>query len=215
MKRSVLIVLVLFSAFLFGPSVLVSVFNKKPTESTVTITPSVIVSPTSATTPIKKEVKAASSVASNPTGEWGVPSKTSNDTWTMKINSDSKTSTPRELFDALNQYRSVHGKSTLAWNDKLAQLAQYRAEQQAKLGKGDEHAGLNEYFANKDNFKAIGFSHIAENSSYGFQLSGVHLIEWMYAADAPHNNNQLSSSWSDVGVGISGTFSDIVFGGHD
>jgi hypothetical protein len=41
----------------------------------------------------------------------------------------------------------------------------------------------------------------------------VHLIEWVYAGDKPHNDNQLSSKWSAVGIGISGSATDLVFGG--
>lgn len=143
---------------------------------------------------------------------WGVASQLNEHTWTMQIGSDKKMTTPQELYEALNNYRRVHGRSTLGWNDNLAKFAQSRAEDQAKSGKTDEHAGFMSYVDNPDNLRSLGFWSVGENSSYGFILSGVHFIEWIYAGDKPHDDNQLDSSWTNVGVGVSGTVTDIIFG---
>jgi uncharacterized protein YkwD len=67
---------------------------------------------------------------------------------------------------------------------------------------------------NNDGFGKLGFSSLGENSSYGYLLEGVHLIEWVYAGDAPHDNNQLNSEWSHVGIGVNGTATDLIFGGR-
>lgn len=143
---------------------------------------------------------------------WGVANQTGEHSWTMNIGSDPKMTTPQELYEALNNYRRVQGRSTLGWNDNLAKFAQSRAEEQAKAGKSDVHAGFNSYVSNPDNLRNLGFWAVGENSSYGFVLSGVHFIEWTYAGDKPHNDNQLDPSWTNVGVGVSGVVTDIIFG---
>lgn len=146
-------------------------------------------------------------------GAWGVASQIGEHTWTMNVGNDSKMTTPAELYEALNSYRRVHGRRTLGWNDNLAKFAQQRADDQAKAGKTDAHAGFNEYVKNPENLKSLGFWYVGENSSSGFILSGVHLIEWVYASDKPHNDNQLNPDWNSVGVGVNGSITDIVFGG--
>jgi hypothetical protein len=54
---------------------------------------------------------------------------------------------------------------------------------------------------------------LGENSGYGSKLIGVHLIEWVYAADPAHNANQLDKQWSHVGIGIEGLGVVFIFGG--
>jgi len=36
----------------------------------------------------------------------------------------------------------------------------------------------------------------------------------VFAGDTPHDNNQLDSSWTAVGIGVSETFVDIIFAGN-
>jgi len=52
---------------------------------------------------------------------------------------------------------------------------------------------------------------LGENISYGYRLEGVHLIEWMYAGDKPHDDNQLDSKWDHVGIGVKETATCIIF----
>jgi len=114
---------------------------------------------------------------------------------------------------ALNSYRQRNGRGALAWDGKLGDFAQGRASSFNSSGKLDNHAGFTDFINNHDGFHVLGFQSLGENSSYGFTLEAVHLIETVYAGDKPHNDNQLSSNWSSVGIGVSGTATDLVFGG--
>ncbi len=153
-------------------------------------------------------------LASSDDWEWGVAKQISEHTWTIKVQPDDRMTTAQELFEALNNYRRTRGAGTLAWDQRLADYAQTRVDCFTTIGKTDEHAGINKFLDNDENFKKLGFAAIGENSSYGYQMLGVHLIEWIYAADSYHDNNQLDSDWSHVGIGINGTASDLIFGGE-
>ncbi|MFH1186984.1 MAG: CAP domain-containing protein [Candidatus Levyibacteriota bacterium] len=180
-----------------------------------------IPSPTPLPTPIKptiiikKSLENAKIIAQKDESEpWGVSKQISEHTWTMKVGEDQEMAIPQDILEALNSYRSIHGKGILSWNNSLASFAQSRAEFFNKEGKLDEHAGFNSYFGDPENIKKTGFLKVGENSSVGYKMDGVHLIEWVFAGDAPHNNNQLDSSWTAVGIGVSGASVDIVFGGR-
>ncbi len=146
------------------------------------------------------------------TGPWGVAKQVGEHTWTMKIQLDSRMSTPKELFDALNAYRVKSGVSALSWDDKLANYAQSRADFFTQNKNLDSHKGFEDYLNNQDGFAKLGFDSLGENASYGYRLLGVHLIEWIYAGDEPHDHNQLNTIWNYVGVGINGTSSCLIFG---
>ncbi len=146
--------------------------------------------------------------------EWGKATQLSEHTWTMKVGFDDRMATPEEIFTALNNYRRQHNREALVWDDKLAAFAKSRAVTFTGLGKTDEHAGFISYTNNIDNVKTLGFWSLGENSSYGYRLTGVHLIEWVYAGDEGHNSNQLSPDWSHVGIGVDGEQTDIIFGGN-
>jgi uncharacterized protein YkwD len=148
-----------------------------------------------------------------PTLIWGKASQISEHSWTMNIENDDRMTTPTELLDALNSYRNRHGRSTLSLDDNLVKFAKLRVDKFIGLGKTDEHSGFNDYLKDNDNFKKLGFRKLGENSSSGYQLYGVHVIEWIYAGDKPHDDNQLDPEWSHVGIGVNGNMTDLVFGG--
>lgn len=178
-------------------------------------TPTMYVSPTP--TSVKKTYTTPRPEADGPldeTEQWGVAKQLSEHTWTMKVGDDEKIGTSQEVLDALNNYRERHGSSRLSWDDKLGTYAQERADYFAREGKLDSHAGFSDFISNQDGFVKLGFNRVGENSSYGYRVSGVHLIEWVYAGDGPHNDNQLRTDWTHVGVGISATATDLVFGGR-
>lgn len=143
---------------------------------------------------------------------WGIAKQIDENTWTMKIGEDQKMATPNDVFDALNTYRRQKGVGSLTWDDKLAELAGKRAATFQSIQKLDGHAGFSEYFKDEQNLKNIGFWGVGENSSYGFRLEGVHLIEWIFAGDKPHDDNQLDPSWTHVGIGVASTGVDVIFG---
>lgn len=153
-------------------------------------------------------------VPTEDTQEWGKATQLSEHTWTMKVGFDDQMATPEDIFAALNSYRKQHSREALTWDDRLAAFAKSRAVTFTSLGKTDEHAGFVSYTDNIDNVKALGFWSLGENSSYGYKLTGVHLIEWVYAGDEGHNSNQLNSDWSHVGIGVDGNQTDLIFGGN-
>ena len=149
-----------------------------------------------------------------PDGEWGVAKQIGEHTWTMTVASDEKVGTAQEIFQALNAYRQRQGVGALSWDTNLGNFAQGRADAFLKNGTTDAHAGFNDFLNNQDGFKKSGFMALGENSSFGYHIEGVHLIEWVYAGDAPHNNNQLNRDWTHVGIGVAGLATDLVFGGR-
>ena len=182
--------------------------------ATSLLTPTPTPSPTPIPTPTPVSVKQTSNVyQSATTSQWGVAKQLTAHTWTLQVGQDSQMATPQEILVALNNYRQNHGSQTLSWDNNLANFAQERANSFNAAGTLDEHAGFYAYLANPDNEKQIGFLNLGENSSIGFTLEGVHLIEWVYASDEGHNKNQLDTKWTHVGIGVSGTATDLVFGG--
>lgn len=151
---------------------------------------------------------------SDPDEPWGVAKKIDTHTYTMQVKGDDVMATSIEIFSALNVYRKQHGRGELSWDVGLAGFAQQRADLFSSSGKLDGHSGFMDYLNNQDGFKKLGFSSLGENSSNGFKLSGVHLIEWVYAGDEEHNSNQLSNDWHYAGIGVSGSATDLVFGGN-
>ncbi len=176
-------------------------------------------SPSPQTTPTPTPPLSQSEVITIPTPTasqelWGIAKQVGESTWTMRIQMDDRMATPQEVYEALNEYRYRQGKEKLTWDDRLARFAQSRAEYFTSIGTLDEHKGFAEYTKDIENVKKLGFWHLGENSSFGYRLYGVHLIEWVYAGDDPHDLNQINSSWTHVGIGVNGTQSNIIFGGN-
>lgn len=141
--------------------------------------------------------------------DWGKTTQTGPHSYTTKVTNDSAMATPQEIFQALNNYRQVHGAAPLQWNDTLASYAQVRVSQCPT----DVHAGLDDYLRNHNGKQELGFGAIGENCAWGYTLSGVHLIEWIYAGDEDHNSVQLDTEFQYVGIAVSGTNNEILFGG--
>jgi len=141
---------------------------------------------------------------------WGEAVKVSDTGYRMKVGFDERMATVEETFQALNTYRYTKGKSNLTWDGRLAKYALERAEYICVNG-SDGHAGFDRYVNEEEGYKTLGFYKLGENMSTYIRLTGVHLIEWMYAASPSHNANQLGD-WSHVGVGISGDCSVLIFG---
>lgn len=146
--------------------------------------------------------------------EWGKAKQISEHGWTMNVGYDAKMATPQEILTALNTYRQRHGRSSLNWDDRLANYATQRAKYFTQINDLDEHAGFSDYLKNEENFKNLGFWSLGENSSFGYRLEATHLIEWIYAGDPPHNDNQLNSDWTHVGIGVDGYQTNLIFGGN-
>lgn len=145
------------------------------------------------------------------TEPWGVSKQIGEYTWTMKIANDPRMATPSEILMALNEYRQKQGSQILVLDNSLADYAQSRADYFFLVNKTDAHKGFIDYVENQDGYNKLGFNWLGENSSFGYQVLGVHLIEWVFAGDKPHNDNQLAQRWDHVGIGVRGTAVDIIF----
>jgi uncharacterized protein YkwD len=143
---------------------------------------------------------------------WGVSKQIDEVTWTIKVGEDEKMATTKEIFEALNEYRRRYGSQTLTWDEKLGNYAQNRAVYLNSIKNVDKHEGFNNFMENEDGFNKLGFTMLGENISYGYKLNGVHIIEWMYAGDKPHNDNQLDNRWNFVGIGVDGLATCLIFG---
>ena len=143
---------------------------------------------------------------------WGVAKQIDDVTWRIKVGQDVQMGSPLEILIALNDYRRRYGASNLSWDSGLANYAQSRAVYFNKIKNLDGHKGFADFLNNQDGFNKLGCNQLGENASYGYKLSGVHLIEWIYAGDEPHNKNQLNSVWNYVGIGVDGTATDLIFG---
>jgi uncharacterized protein YkwD len=148
------------------------------------------------------------------TQAWGMAKQIGEHTWTMNVGSDARVGSTQEIFVALNAYRQRHGVGVLSWDNGLGNFAQSRADLFNTRGNTDTHAGFTDFINNQDGFKKLGFMSLGENSSFGYHVEAVHLIEWIYAGDAPHDNNQLNPQWSFVGIGVNGVATDLIFGGN-
>lgn len=143
---------------------------------------------------------------------WGTTDKIGDHIYRTYVGSDSIMGTPEEILNALNVYRKNHGQGQLQSDQKLCDLAQNRAIAQDKLGTLDSHKGLIEYMNNPDSWNQLGVTGIGENASYGYVLSGVHLIEWVFDSDSEHRENQLNPNWTLACAEVFGKTVDIVFG---
>lgn len=142
---------------------------------------------------------------------WGVAKKVDTHTYTIKVQPDTKNASAQEIFNALNDYRRSYGSGALEWDNNLADFANRRADYFISINNLDSHKGFFDYLNNQDGFKKLGFGTVGENSSYGFTLEAVHLIEWVYGGDSEHNSNQLNTQWRFVGIGVKGSATDVVF----
>lgn len=159
--------------------------------------------------PTKKPVSAYVDTTSD---KWGVAKQIGEHTWTMKVGQDPVMSTPKEMMEALNEYRVRRGAQRLAWDENLAGFAQSRADYLNTRGSTDEHKGFADFLENQNGYEKLGFTWLGENISYGYKLNGVHMIEWIYAGDKPHDDNQINNRWNYVGIGVKGTATAVIFG---
>ena len=189
----------LFNRNVIKPEIIV------PKQEVENIKPTITVKPE-----ITKFVPKVTKIAD--TTPWGVALQVDEHTWTMRVNPDEKMGTAKEIFDVLNKYRNIHGSRTLNWDDKLAEYATSRAIYFSEQKSLDGHKGFEEKLKDEAGYRDLGFWSMGENASFGYKFEAVHLIEWMYAGDKPHNDNQLDNSWTHVGIGVDGVSTALIFG---
>lgn len=157
-------------------------------------------------------VQSKPSVVTSAPVPWGTTEKIGPHQYRTFVGNDPAMGTPDETLFALNSYRRDHGAGPLSKDDGLCRLAQMRAGQQEKLGTLDGHQGLKDYMDDPKHWEELNVKAIGENASYGYVLSGVHLIEWVFDSDTEHRANQLNPQWNLACAGISGVTVDIIFG---
>jgi len=142
---------------------------------------------------------------------WGVAIKIGEHTYKIKVQNDTVMGTPDEILQALNNLRARNNVQQLKKDDRLCSYTEVRAQYQNSLGKTDAHAGFIDFLENQDGFRKLGYARVGENSSYGYILSGVHLIEFVYMQSPEHNTNQLNPAWDHACAGASGYATNLVF----
>lgn len=204
-----IIIVVLILVFLVYGKQGIITLNSHITPSPKILIPSFTPTPTLIPT-IQPTATSNSQTKNNQTGV----TQTGKYTFEGNLPCDGRMGTSSEVFAALNNYRSVHGAGQLGWNDKLASVGQMRAQQiTANGGRSDGHAGFIAFTNDQSNYQKVGFNELSENvgGTGNCPLLGVHVIEWLFARDAPHNNAQLDR-WDAVGVGIDQNNVSIIFG---
>lgn len=171
-------------------------------------------------TPTAKLEKSASTSATlslpvappTPKVPWGTTEKLGPGQYRTYVGNDPKMGTPQEILDALNLYRKNHGVGQVRSDQNICILAQNRAIAQQKLGTLDDHQGLIDYMNDPKHWQELDIKAIGENASYGYILSGTHLIEWVFDSDVEHRDNQLNPKWNLACAATSGVTVDIIFG---
>lgn len=143
---------------------------------------------------------------------WGTTEKIGEHEYRTYVGNDPAMGSPEEILKALNSYRASHGQGQLQSGSKLCSLALKRAQDQDKMATLDDHKGLIEYMNDPKSWTELNITSIGENASYGYVLSGVHLIEWVFDADAEHRDNQLNPAWNLACAQTFGKTVDIIFG---
>lgn len=161
--------------------------------------------PTVTPTP-KSSVKPKSSPTSKPT----IKPSTKPSTTPVTTSSFSK----QQVLDALNNYRTSKGIGSLQFDQKLQDYAQSRANYLKQRGSLDNHAEFNNFIQNQDGFSKLGFNALAENQSWNYKGTAEGLISDFYAKSPGHNANQLNGEYTHVGIGITGEYTNLVFGGR-
>jgi uncharacterized protein YkwD len=185
------------------PAVFTSISSPSPTPvATITVTPTSLPKPKTLV------------VIPTPTPDnlpWGVARQISEHDWVLKINNDATMGTPAEILQALNDLRMRYGAQPLKTDPRLCDYAQKRADYFISIKGTDEHKGLFSYLNDSDGYSKLGFGWIGENYSYGYVMSGVHLIEFVYNSDWAHSQNQLDPKWDHGCVGVNSPATDLIF----
>ncbi|MDO8515176.1 MAG: CAP domain-containing protein [bacterium] len=143
---------------------------------------------------------------------WGTTIKIGDHLYRTYVGEDTKMGTPEEILIALNLYRKNHGVGSVRSDENICKFAQERASTQNAAGNLDSHKGFQDFMNKPDSWRWLDVKSVGENASYGYVLSGTHLIEWVFDSDIEHKENQLNPAWNLACAGISGVTVDIIFG---
>ncbi|HRN96267.1 MAG TPA: CAP domain-containing protein, partial [Candidatus Levybacteria bacterium] len=130
----------------------------------------------------------------------------------LKKSISTPVSTTTQILSALNTYRASKGIAPLQIDTTLQTFAQRRADYFDSTGSMDNHSGF-QNMLNDNGFEKMGFNALGENSSFGAWETPQNLIESIYGNSSAHNESQLRSDWTHVGIGVKGHATNLVFGG--
>ncbi len=147
-----------------------------------------------------------------PSVPWGTTIKIGDHLYRTYVGEDSKMGTLEEILAAINIYRKNHNVGTVRDDENICKLAQQRASTQNGAGSLDSHKGFQDFMNKDGSWQWLDVKSIGENASYGYVLSGTHLIEWVFDSDSEHRENQLNPAWNLACAGVSGVTVDIIFG---
>jgi uncharacterized protein YkwD len=142
---------------------------------------------------------------------WGVATQIGEHTWSIRVQNDSSMGSPDEIIKALNDLRARYGAQPLKTDSHLCTYAQERAKYFDSIKSTDAHKGFMDFLNHQDGFTKLGYGYVGENSSYGYIMSGVHLIEFVYNSDPDHSKNQLDPKWDHGCVGTFGAATELIF----
>lgn len=151
-------------------------------------------------------------IAPKDTTPWGTTIKIGDHEYRTYVGEDTKMGTSDEILTALNLYRKNHGVGSVRWDENICKFAQQRATAQNNAKNLDGHKGFEDFLSKEANWRWLDVKAAGENASYGYVLSGTHLIEWVFDSDTEHRNNQLNPSWNLACPAVNGVTVDIVFG---
>lgn len=154
----------------------------------------------------------SSDLSPSPSVPWGTTIKIGEHLYRTYVGSDEKMGTQEEILIALNNYRKNHNVGPVRVDENICILANRRATEQNKAGSLDSHKGFQDFMTKDGSWQWLDVKSIGENASYGYVLSGTHLIEWVFDSDIEHKENQLNPVWNLACAGISGVTVDIIFG---
>lgn len=143
---------------------------------------------------------------------WGTTIKIGDHLYRTYVGEDSKMGTSEEILAALNNYRKNHNVGSVREDENICKLAQERADAQNKGENLDSHKGFQDFMNKDGNWQWLDVKSVGENASYGYVLSGTHLIEWVFDSDSEHRANQLNPVWNLACAGVAGVTVDIIFG---
>ena len=162
-------------------------------------------------TSVPTPVQIPSNIVNPDTEPWGTAVKTGEHTYKIKVNNDEQMGTSDEILSALNALRRRSGSQELKVDPKLCEYANQRAKYFTSIKNIDSHVGFQKFLQEEDGFNKLGYAQLGENSSYGYVMSGVHLIEFVYMQSPTHNKNQLDPKWDRACVGIDGVSTNLIF----
>lgn len=102
-----------------------------------------------------------------------------------------QSSNSQSLLNAVNAFRSKNGLGQLSSNSTLCSIAQNRVNENAALGRLDDHAGFDKYFKGQTEFKGVG-----ENLHWAtYSETGAEIVENGWAKSTGHLANMLDPKW--------------------